>query len=62
MVVGQLRPRHVTTGASDGLVTEVSGEGLAVGLQVVTRVTTAQAATATARPASSPLMPAAPRR
>jgi HlyD family secretion protein len=62
MVDGQLRPRHVTTGASDGLVTEVSGEGLAEGLQVVTRVTTAQAATATARPASSPLMPAAPRR
>jgi hypothetical protein len=52
----------VTPGARAGLVTVVSGAGRAAGLQVVTRVTPAQAATATARPASSPLMPAAPRR
>jgi hypothetical protein len=62
LVVGLGRPRPVTWGASAGLVRVVWGVGVAVGLPVVTRATTAPAATATARPASSPLMPAAPRR
>lgn len=62
LVAGGLHPRQATTGATDGLLTEISGDGLAEGLQVVTRVTTAQEAPAPARAATSPLMPAGPRR
>jgi len=60
-VDGQLRPLSVTPGASDGVVTEISADGLAEGTRVATRVTTGQNTT-TAAPAPSPLMPTGPRR
>jgi HlyD family secretion protein len=38
-----VRPVHVNAGLSDGVLTEVSGEGVSEGLQVVTGVTVLQA-------------------
>lgn len=60
---GHLQAVAVTPGASDGVVTEVTGDGLAEGTPVVTRiVATAQSAGgSTARPAS-PLMQSRPQR
>jgi len=57
-VDGHLRPLNVTAGASDGVVTEISGEGLTEGTRVATRVTTGQSTTTAAQAATSPLMPA----
>jgi HlyD family secretion protein len=57
---GGMRPLPVTVGASDGVFTEVSGEGISEGTRVVTRVMTGQAAASAARPVSSPLMPSGP--
>ncbi|MGH9372764.1 MAG: efflux RND transporter periplasmic adaptor subunit [Vicinamibacterales bacterium] len=60
---GAMRPATVTVGVSDGVYTEVSGEGVPEGTEVVTRVAIGEGATATAAPrASSPLMPSGPRR
>jgi HlyD family secretion protein len=57
-VDGHLRPLSVTAGASDGVVTEISGEGLTEGTRVATRVTTGQSTTTAAQAATSPLMSA----
>ena len=61
---GTLSPVAVTIGATDGLVAEVSGGGLAEGAQVVTRATMASETAATGRPATSsnPLLGSQPRR
>jgi HlyD family secretion protein len=63
-VEGTLRPVAVTTGASDGTVTEVAGGALVEGAQVVTRAAVASTAASPARPAisSNPLMGSQPRR
>jgi len=56
MFDGQLHPTPVTLGASDGVNTEVIGDGIHEGLVLATRV----ADVAAAKPAgatSSPLMP-----
>jgi HlyD family secretion protein len=58
---GQLEPIGVRLGTSDGVQIEVSGEGLAEGARVVTRVGAAQTSTARTSPATSPLMPTGPR-
>jgi HlyD family secretion protein len=60
-VDGALRPVTVAVGASDGVFTEISGEGVSEGTRVVTRVTTGQPAPAARAPAASPLMPTGPR-
>jgi HlyD family secretion protein len=62
MVDGALRPVGVTAGASDGVLTEVSGEGLREGTQVVTRIASAATATPARSQSTSPLVPAGPRR
>jgi multidrug efflux pump subunit AcrA (membrane-fusion protein) len=65
LAAGRLEPVAVTTGATDGTVTEVLEGPLVEGTQVVTRVSLAGDAPPTVRPAttSSPLMgPQPPRR
>jgi HlyD family secretion protein len=59
---GTLRPIAVTAGASDGVMTEVSGEGITEGTQVVTRIASAGTATAPRAQTASPLVPSGPRR
>jgi HlyD family secretion protein len=61
---GMLKPVRVTTGATDGSVTEISAGALAEGAQIVTRATLpGDAAPAVRRTNSSPLMgPQPPRR
>jgi hypothetical protein len=63
-VEGTLKPLAVTTGATDGMVTEVAGGALVEGAQVVTRAAVASPTPSTARPGSSsnPLMGSQPRR
>jgi HlyD family secretion protein len=63
-VEGTLKPLTVTTGATDGMVTEVVDGALAEGAHVVTRATVASPTVSTARPpsSSSPLMGSQPRR
>jgi len=56
MFDGQLHATPVTLGASDGVNTEVTGEGIHEGLVLATRVADAAAAKPSG-PASSPLMP-----
>ena len=58
---GAMRPVAVTAGVSDGIFTEVSGEGVTDGTQVITRVAIGEIASAAPR-ASSPLVPTGPRR
>jgi HlyD family secretion protein len=54
---GGLHPASVTAGITDGAFTEVSGEGVNEGLQVVTRVADASTAAKPAAQNASPLMP-----
>ncbi|MGH9372672.1 MAG: efflux RND transporter periplasmic adaptor subunit [Vicinamibacterales bacterium] len=58
---GAMRPRTVTVGASDGINTEISGNGVTESTRVVTRIAMGESAAAATR-TSSPLMPAGPRR
>jgi HlyD family secretion protein len=54
---GGLHPASVTTGITDGAFTEVSGEGVNEGLQVVTRIADTSTAAKPATQSASPLMP-----
>ena len=56
MFDGQLHATPVTVGATDGVNTEVSGDGIHEGVVLATRVADAAAAKP-ASAASSPLMP-----
>ena len=56
MFDGQLHPMTVTTGASDGVNTEVTGDVLHEGVTLATRVAD-PAAASPAGASSSPLMP-----
>jgi HlyD family secretion protein len=59
---GRLRPVAVTIGAADERFTEVTGDGIAEGEQVVTRITLAAPASSQGAPATSPLIPSGPPR
>ena len=57
MFDGQLHPTQVTTGVSDGVYTEVTGDALHEGVVLATRVADAAGAAKTATTSSNPLMP-----
>lgn len=61
-VDGRLQATAVAAGASDGVFTEVTGQGLSEGTPVVTRVASAQPAAGSATRSASPLMPTGPPR
>lgn len=54
---GGIEPLAVTPGVSDGMHTEITGDGLAEGARVVTRVAMAEGSRAAAQTGSNPLMP-----
>ena len=58
-----LRPLRVKTGLNDGIVTEISGDGLEEGMQVVTGTSVISAEQAAAdNPGGSPFLPKPPQR
>ena len=57
-----LRPLRVKTGLNDGIVTEISGDGLEEGMQVVTGTTVVAAEKAAAASGGSPFLPKPPQR
>ena len=57
-----LRPLRVKTGLNDGIVTEISGDGLEEGMQVVTGTSVISAEQAASSPGGSPFLPKPPQR
>ena len=59
---GALRPLRVKTGLNDGIVTEISGDGLEEGMQIVTGTSVISAEQAASSPGGSPFLPKPPQR
>lgn len=58
----KMRPLRVKTGLNDGVVTEISGDGLEEGMQVVTGTTVVSAEKAASASGGSPFLPKPPQR